>query len=105
MVKKSLIEIFYLLSIFLCISGLKIMSIPEKARKGNWVVGIGILIAISVTIWDERVKNLAWIFSAMIVGAVIGVVSARNAKMVSLPLMVSFLNGMGGACAALVGFF
>ena len=38
----------------------------------------------------------------MIIGSVIGAISARRVKMTAMPEMVSLFNGMGGLCAALI---
>ncbi|MCB1176348.1 MAG: NAD(P)(+) transhydrogenase (Re/Si-specific) subunit beta [Leptospiraceae bacterium] len=105
MIQKSVIEILYLFSAFLFISGLKIIGTTKHSRKGNWISAIGMLLAIIGSLMDERVNNLSWIFSAIIVGSVLGILSARKVRMNSIPLMVSFLNGMGGASAATIGAF
>ncbi|RZK46463.1 MAG: SusC/RagA family TonB-linked outer membrane protein, partial [Pedobacter sp.] len=38
----------------------------------------------------------------ILIGAIIGTISARKVKMTAMPEMVSLFNGMGGACAALI---
>src|SRR5690606_33625083 len=43
-----------------------------------------------------------WIFSGIAVGLVLGWVIAKKVKMTAMPELVSFFNGMGGACAALI---
>lgn len=50
----------------------------------------------------EPVGNFGWIFTAIAIGTVLGWVSAKKVKMTAMPQMVSFFNGMGGACAALI---
>ncbi|MCB0429959.1 MAG: NAD(P)(+) transhydrogenase (Re/Si-specific) subunit beta, partial [Flavobacteriales bacterium] len=55
---------------------------------------------------DENGKhlgNLAWIFGGIIVGTVIGWIIAKKVAMTAMPQMVSLFNGMGGACAAIIG--
>jgi NAD(P) transhydrogenase subunit beta len=81
---------------------------PETARRGNLVAAAGMTIAIFATIflYEEdgmQLQNYAWIFAALIIGTVAGVWSARTVKMTAMPEMVSLFNGMGGACAALIG--
>jgi NAD(P) transhydrogenase subunit beta len=46
--------------------------------------------------------NYAWIFGALILGTIVGVLAAKRVKMTAMPELVSLFNGMGGACAALI---
>lgn len=104
----SLLILCYLLSSITFIVGLKMLSGPATARKGNLVAAAGMGLAILGTLFlyrDEEgngLRNLPWISGAMMVGAVTGVVAARKVKMTAMPEMVSMFNGMGGLCAALV---
>ncbi|MBP8916955.1 MAG: NAD(P)(+) transhydrogenase (Re/Si-specific) subunit beta, partial [Chitinophagales bacterium] len=47
--------------------------------------------------------NLGYIAGAIVLGTVIGYFAAMKVKMTQMPQMVSLFNGMGGACAALIG--
>jgi NAD(P) transhydrogenase subunit beta len=51
----------------------------------------------------ESIGNLPYIFIAIAIGTVIGWFAAMRVKMTAMPQMVSLFNGMGGACAALIG--
>jgi NAD/NADP transhydrogenase beta subunit len=89
------------------IFGIKMLGNPEKAKKGNLVAAFGMGIAIFGTIFlyehnGKPLNNYAWIFGGLIVGSVIGTMMAKKVKMTGMPQMVSFFNGMGGACAALI---
>jgi NAD(P) transhydrogenase subunit beta len=104
----NLLTLAYIIASVTFILGLKMLAHPETARKGNLVAAAGMAIAIFATIFlyeEEGVKlqNYAWIFAALIIGTVAGVWSARTVKMTAMPEMVSLFNGMGGACAALIG--
>ncbi len=85
------------------------LSNPATARKGNLVAAAGMSIAILGTIFlyeneeGKRLGNYLWIFAGLVIGAVVGTVSAKKVKMTAMPEMVSLFNGMGGACAALIG--
>jgi len=107
--EPALLTIIYLIASVTFIIGLKMLSHPETARKGNLVAAGGMTLAIFGTIFlyqdpytEERLHNYAWIFAALVIGTVVGVVAARKVKMTSMPEMVSLFNGMGGACAALI---
>jgi NAD(P) transhydrogenase subunit beta len=107
--EPSLLTIIYLIASLTFIIGLKMLSHPETARRGNGIAAIGMTLAILGTIFiyedkfsGEKLHNLPWIFAALAVGGIVGVMSARKVKMTAMPEMVSLFNGMGGACAALI---
>jgi len=104
----SLLTFLYILASITFIVGLKMLSHPESARKGNLVAAAGMTIAILGTIFlyrdDEgnRLHNYGWIFGGIAIGGIIGTLAAKKVKMTAMPEMVSLFNGMGGACAALI---
>jgi NAD(P) transhydrogenase subunit beta len=104
----NILTFIYLVASVTFIVGLKMLSHPETARRGNAVAATGMGLAILGTIFlyqDENgslLHNHLWIFAALLLGGVIGVLSARRVKMTAMPEMVSLFNGMGGACAALI---
>lgn len=103
----NILTICYLIGSVTFILGLKMLSNPATARKGNLIAAGGMIIAIFGTIFlyedkGEELGNYPWIFGGIIVGTVIGFVAAKKVKMTAMPEMVSLFNGMGGACAALI---
>jgi NAD(P) transhydrogenase subunit beta len=105
----SILTVIYLIASVTFILGLKMLSHPETARKGNLVAASGMTLAIFGTIFlyqdldsGEKLHNYGWIFAGLMVGGVIGTLIARRVKMTAMPEMVSLFNGMGGACAALI---
>ncbi len=98
----TFIEISYLIAASLFIIGLKYLNSPATARKGNLIASIGMLIAIVTTLLDRGVLNYEMIFIAMIIGSLIGAVTARLVKMTAMPQMVGLFNGFGGGASALV---
>ncbi len=114
MTNSDILKICYLLGSLSFIVGLKMLSKPDSAKKGNLFAAFGMIIAIAGTILlHENVNhetglvtpigNLTFIFGAIVIGTVIGYIAAMRVKMTSMPQMVSMFNGMGGACAALIG--
>ncbi|MGM0612110.1 MAG: NAD(P)(+) transhydrogenase (Re/Si-specific) subunit beta [Bacteroidota bacterium] len=105
---ESLLEISYLLASVLFIVGLKMLSRPETARRGNIWAAVGMGIAILTTILfhrnsdGESISNVGWILLAIAIGTGIGWLIAIRVKMTAMPQLVSFFNGMGGAAAALI---
>ncbi|HNF72865.1 MAG TPA: NAD(P)(+) transhydrogenase (Re/Si-specific) subunit beta, partial [Chitinophagaceae bacterium] len=90
------------------IVGLKMLSHPDTARKGNAYAAVGMTIAILATIFlytnkeGQHLGNLIWIFLGLVIGSVIGTMAAKKVQMTAMPQMVSLFNGMGGACAAII---
>jgi len=103
----SILSVCYLIASVTFIIGLKMLSNPASARKGNLIAAAGMIVAILATIFlyendGKKLGNYGWIFAAIIIGTVIGTLVAKKVKMTAMPELVSFFNGMGGACAALI---
>jgi len=103
----SVLEITYIVASVLFILGLKMLSHPLTARRGNILAAFGMGFAILATIIfhkkdGEPIGNIPWIIAAIIIGTFIGWVIAKKVKMTAMPQLVSFFNGMGGAAAALI---
>ena len=104
---SGILSICYLIASVTFILGLKMLSNPATARRGNLIAAGGMIIAILGTIFlyendGKKLGNYPWIFSALIIGTIIGILAAKKVKMTAMPELVSFFNGMGGACAALI---
>ena len=105
----SILTLCYLIGSVTFIIGLKMLSNPATARKGNLIAAAGMTIAIFGTIFlyrdeesGERLHNYGWIFLGLAIGGIVGTLAAKKVKMTAMPEMVSLFNGMGGACAALI---
>ncbi len=104
------LEISYLVAAVLFVIGLKLMSHPESARRGNFWAAGGMLLAMVTTMFLHRNANgehinyinIVVIVVAIAVGAVAGSFIARRVKMTAMPQLVSFFNATGGAASALV---
>ena len=104
------LEFIYLVSALFFVWGLKLLSSPDSARRGNLWAGTGMIMAMIATLVlhrdgeGEGIKgaNLAIILGALAFGGVIGAVVARRIKMTAMPQLVSFFNASGGAASALV---
>jgi len=103
----TILEITYVIASVLFVIGLKMLSHPLTARRGNILAAFGMGFAIIATILfhekdGESIGNIPLIIVAIAVGTVIGWVIAKKVKMTAMPQLVSFFNGMGGAAAALI---
>jgi len=103
----SILEISYVIASVLFIVGLKMLSHPLTARRGNILAAIGMGVAILATILfhekdGKSIGNIGLILAAILLGTIIGWLIAKRVKMTAMPQLVSLFNGMGGAAAALI---
>jgi NAD(P) transhydrogenase subunit beta len=101
-VKVLIIDLTYLVSSLFFIFGIKNLSSPKTARKGNLYASIGMLMAIVITLFDRHVLTFEWIIIGIIVGSAVGTVLALKIPMTGMPQMVGMLNGFGGGASTLV---
>ncbi len=99
-----LINLSYTLAAVLFILGLKFLSHPDTARRGNTLSALGMLLAVVVTLLDQSIIDYRWILLGIVTGAVIGALAARLVAMTAMPEMVALLNGFGGISSLLVGW-
>jgi H+-translocating NAD(P) transhydrogenase subunit beta len=99
---SNIIGILYLVAIICFILALRFLSSPKLARKGNWLGGVGMVVAIVTTLLLEGIHNWLLIVVGGLIGSVVGLVGARRVKMTAMPQMVALFNGVGGGAAALV---
>ncbi|HLT05942.1 MAG TPA: NAD(P)(+) transhydrogenase (Re/Si-specific) subunit beta [Cyclobacteriaceae bacterium] len=100
---ESIISICYLIAVVLFIVGMRMLSHPDSARRGNGIALAGMLLAIVASLFTPGLSNILIILVAMAIGTVGGLYFSKTVKMTAMPELVSFFNGMGGAAAALIG--
>ena len=98
----DVVGLLYLVAIVCFILALRFLSSPKHARRGNWVGGVGMIIAIATTLALDGIGNWGLIIAGGVVGSIVGIVGARTVKMTAMPQMVALFNGVGGGAAALV---
>jgi len=93
----------YLVAAILFILGIKGMTHPRTAVRGNFLGSVGMLIAVVVTL--IKVGG-GWAFAivipGLIIGAAIGGFLAVKVQMTQMPQMVALFNGFGGGASVLV---
>ena len=103
------LEFIYLVASITYILGLKMLGRPQTARKGNIIAAIGMTLAILGTmfLYQGEIEVATHIYIligiAILIGSIIGWAIAKKVAMTKMPELVSLFNGMGGACAALIG--
>ncbi len=100
--EKTLVNIAYLISASLFIFGLKNLSHPRTAVRGNILGALGMFIAVIVTLLDKRIVDFSLIIAGLIIGALIGTVLALKVQMTAMPQLVAIFNGFGGGASTLV---
>jgi NAD(P) transhydrogenase subunit beta len=101
---STFVELAYLVSAVLFVTGLKRMQSPATAREGNALGALAMLIAIVATLINPANPILDWpgILIGIVVGGLIGAVAARTVQMTAMPEMVGIFNAFGGGASALV---
>ncbi|HHT9131331.1 MAG TPA: NAD(P)(+) transhydrogenase (Re/Si-specific) subunit beta [Candidatus Tripitaka californicus] len=98
----TITNLAYLISAILFILGLKGLSSPRTARRGNLLAAMGMLVAVVVTLFDRQIINFTYIIAGIAIGGSIGAISAWQVPMTAMPQMVAVLNGSGGGASAMV---
>jgi NAD(P) transhydrogenase subunit beta len=92
----------YLAATVLFVLGLKGLSSPKTALRGNWFAMIGMVIAVGATLVHPDVKTYGYILAGLAAGACIGVLVAVTIKMTAMPQLVAALHSFVGLSAVLV---
>ena len=102
MIPAPVVALLYLVASVLFIVGLRRLGSPATARRGNAISGVGMLIAVVVTLFDRAIVSYGTIAAGLLVGSALGIWMARAVKMTAMPQMVALLNGFGGGASLLV---
>ncbi|QDU78315.1 NAD(P) transhydrogenase subunit beta [Polystyrenella longa] len=97
----ELTNIIYMVAAVLFILGLKGLTHPKTAVRGNMYGSAAMFLAVVVTLFLGGM-NYWVIFAGLAVGAVIGVIFAMKIQMTAMPQLVALFNGFGGAASFLV---
>ncbi len=99
-----IINFVYVVSAVLFIFGLKLLSHPSTARKGNLLSALGMFVAVIVTLLDKNILSYELILAGIVVGSAIGVLTAKKIEMTAMPELVSLFNGIGGLASLAVAY-
>lgn len=98
----DLIRIAYLIAASLFVLGLKGLSHPRTAVRGNRLSALGMLIAIVATLIDHQILRYEVIVAGIVLGGTIGAIWALKVPMTAMPQFVALCNGFGGGASVLV---
>lgn len=99
---ETIINLGYLVAAVLFIFGIKGMTTPKTAVRGNQLSAIGMLVAVIAALLDYNVVDYTWIIVGVLIGGTIGALMAKKVPMTDMPEMVAALNGIGGGASLLV---
>ena len=97
------VPLLYIVAFALFILGLSGLTGPRTAVRGNKIAAVGMLVAVLATLLTVR-HNWLLILAGLVVGAALGVPSARRVRMTAMPQMVALFNGVGGGAVALIAW-
>ena len=100
----DILEIVPIICAIAFIIGIKYLSSPLTAKRGNFISSLSMLTAIIVVVIDKDIVRYDWLFAALVFGCVTGVILACKVKMTAMPEMVALFNGFGGLSSFIVGY-
>ena len=98
-VSQNWIDIAYLIAACLFVVGIKGLTKPKTAVRGNLLAAAGMGVAAVVTLLNEHIVTYEIIIAGVVVGGLIGAVMAKKVQMTSMPQMIALLNGFGGGAS------
>jgi len=93
----------YIFASILFILSLGGLSSIESSKQGVLYGILGMLVAISATVFGKDVEGHIYIIVAIVSASFIGIVLAQRVKMESMPQLVAILHSFVGLAAVLVG--
>ena len=100
----SFLDILYIVAFGMFIQGLRGLSGPTTAVRGNRIAAVGMAIAVIATLLNAGEGNWALIVIGVAIGTAVGVPAARQVKMTAMPQMVALFNGVGGGAVFLISW-
>jgi NAD(P) transhydrogenase subunit beta len=99
---SAVLAFVYLVAGVLFIQGLRDMTHPRTAPRGNLISAGGMALAVGVTVLVTDILSPILLFAGLLVGAAIGVWLAMTVETTEMPQLVGLFNGFGGGASALV---
>ncbi len=96
------VQFAYLVSAVMFIVGLKGLTRPRTAVRGNLIGSAAMALAIVVTLFDQQIVSWTWVLAGIAAGSIGGVILAQRIEMTAMPQLVALFNGLGGGASTLV---
>ena len=101
---QSFLDVLYIIAFSLFIQGLRGLSGPTTAVRGNRIAAVGMVIAIIATFLEPSEGEWGLIALGIALGVAVGIPAARQVKMTAMPQMVALFNGVGGGAVFLISW-
>src|SRR5438067_8991105 len=101
---RSFLDVMYIIAFALFIQGLRGLSGPTTAVRGNRIAAVGMAIAVVATLLAPSEGNWGLIALGLALGTAVGVPAARQVRMTAMPQMVALFNGVGGGAVFLISW-
>lgn len=98
----ALVNVCYLIAAVLFILGLKGLTHPRTAVRGNAMGAAAMLLALIVTLLDQKIVGFSVIVMGLTFGTGIGIALAIRVQMTDMPQLVALFNGLGGGASVFV---
>lgn len=99
---SQFIDLGYLISASLFVLGIKGLTKPRTAVRGNQLAATGLILAVLLTLLHKDIISYKLIILGGIIGGAIGVNLARRVEMTAMPQLVAALNGFGGGSSVAI---
>lgn len=104
MINPMLPQFLYIISAVLFIIGIKQLGNAQTAVRGNTISAVGMFLAVVTAVLSDLQLQYMWIIIAIILGSLVGVISAKKVEMTAMPEMIALFNGFGGIASLLVAY-
>lgn len=97
---------YYIISgvlVLIVLLGLVLMSKVEKARLGNIISGLALLLGVVLSLVKYDILDVWSIYIFIGLGSILGMLLAYKIKMIDMPQLIAILNSFGGLASAIVG--
>jgi NAD(P) transhydrogenase subunit beta len=101
---QSFLDVLYIVAFALFIQGLRGLSGPTTAVRGNRIAAVGMAVAVVATLLSRNEGNWGLIVLGVALGTAVGIPAARQVKMTAMPQMVALFNGVGGGAVFLISW-
>ncbi len=102
MTQTFLVQLAYITASILFAFGLKFLSSPATARRGNMLSACGMLLAVLATLAGHQIISWQWILIGLMIGSAFGTLVAFKASMTQMPEMIALLHGCGALASVFV---
>jgi len=99
---SQFIDLGYLISASLFVLGIKGLTKPRTAVRGNKLAATGLVLAVLLTLLNKNIISYKLIVLGGIIGGSIGVMLAKRVQMTAMPQLVAALNGFGGGSSVAI---